>query len=383
MVLEKMPEPAKKLRITGKGRCNVTNACDRDTLFRNLPRGQKFLMSALSRFSPQDTMDFFEAHGVPLKIERGNRVFPVSDKAEDIRRALLRYAESSGATILHEEVKSLLFSGDSVCGVKTANHNYTANAVLLATGGASYPRTGSTGDGYRMATEAGHTVTPILPSLVPIVIKEPFCKDLMGLSLRNVTLTVRNANGKTVFQELGELLFTHFGVSGPLVLSASAYLRTGKVSDYRFFIDCKPGLTDEQLDKRLLRDFAETPNRTMVHLMPGLLPQKLGTLLLRLADIPYDCKANELTREQRKKLASLCKALPLTPVDFRPISEAIVTAGGVSLDEVNPKTMESKIKTGLYFAGELLDADGLTGGFNLQIAFATANAAAEGILAHH
>ncbi len=380
VLLEKMPQSGNKLRLTGKGRCNLTNACDRETLLRQYPRGGKFLYSAVSRFSSEDTVSFFEGRGIPLKVERGNRVFPVSDRAEDIRRALAAYAESAGAVLRQERALRLLLRGNRVTGVLTDRTELSANAVLLATGGMSYPQTGSDGDGYRMAAKAGHTVIPPRPSLIPIVTAEDFCREATGLSLRNVTLTVKDQKGKTVFSELGELLFTHFGVSGPLVLSASAVMQAGKPSDYRLLIDCKPGLTPEQLDARLLRDLSEHGGKTMLRLLPLLLPRKLIPPVLRLADIPPERRADQITREERRRLGQTVKALPLTPVAFRPIEEAIVTCGGVALPEVDPKTMASKKAEGLFFAGELLDIDGYTGGFNLQAAFSTAYAAAFGIL---
>ncbi len=371
MILEQNEQLGRKLRITGKGRCNLTNSCDRDTLLQNIPGNGKFLYSAFSRCTPQDVMDYFEAHGVPLKIERGNRVFPVSNHAEDIVLALQKSIKHAGIAVVHAKAKHLLLENGRCVGVKTIDgREFRAGHTLLATGGMSYPKTGATGDGYRLAAQAGHTIVPPQPSLVPLVTAEHWCQDAMGLSLRNVTL--RLYHGKTcIFTELGEMLFTHFGVSGPLVLSASAMMRKSAPSDYRLEIDLKPGLTPQQLDKRIQRDLAENQNRDLGNILHALLPAKIILPVLRQCEIPPDTKANALTRIQRLTLGNYIKALPLHIRAFRPIEEAIITRGGVSVREVNSKTMESRCCPGLYFAGEILDVDGYTGGFNLQIAFAT------------
>ena len=370
-----------KLSITGKGRCNLTNACDLDTLMRNIPRNPRFLYSAFSRCMPADVMAYFEGLGVPLKTERGRRVFPVSDKAGDVVQALMREMCSNDVEIqMNTAVRRLLIQDGRCTGVQTADGTeYRAKAVLLATGGMSYPRTGSKGGGYRLAEQAGHTVTPRQPSLIPLETAEKDAAEMQGLSLKNVTLTVKNGK-KTVFSELGEMLFTHFGLSGPLVLSASCLMDAEKIADYLLSIDLKPALTPEQLDQRLLRDFADVPNRAVSNVLKSLLPASMIPVMCRRAGLDGDTKANSVTKEQRRALCSAVKSLTYHVTAKRPIAEAIITRGGVSVREVNPNTMESKKLEGLYFAGELLDTDAFTGGFNLQIAFATANAAVEAVL---
>lgn len=375
IILEQNEQLGRKLRITGKGRCNLTNNCDRETLLANIPGNGKFLYSAFSRCMPQDVMAYFEELGVPLKTERGNRVFPVSDRAEDIVQALQKAIRRAGIPVIRGEAAHLILEDNRCCGIRTTDgREFRAGTTLLATGGVSYPKTGSTGTGYQLAEEAGHSIVPPMPSLVPLVTQETWCRDAMGLSLRNVTLRLYRGD-KCVFEELGEMLFTHFGVSGPLVLSASAVMRKGQPQDYRMEIDLKPGLTPEQLDKRIQRDLTDSPNRDLGNILHALLPAKLILPVLKLCRIPPDTKANSMTREQRLTLGKLVKAVPLQVKAFRPIEEAIVTRGGVSVREVNAKTMESKCCPGLYFAGEILDVDGYTGGFNLQIAFATAYSA--------
>ena len=375
MILEHNKQLGRKLRITGKGRCNLTNNCDRDTLLANIPANGKFLYSALSRYTPQDVMAYFEGLGVPLKTERGNRVFPVSDRAEDIVQALQKAVQRAGIPVVHGNAAHLILEQGRCLGVRTADgREFRAGTTLLATGGLSYPKTGSDGTGYRLAEEAGHTIVPPMPSLIPLVTKENWCRDAMGLSLRNVTLRLYRGE-KCVFEDLGEMLFTHFGVSGPLVLSASALMRKGSPEDYRLEIDLKPGLTPEQLDKRIQRDLAESPNRDLGNILHALLPAKLILPVLRLCGIAPDTKANTLTKAQRLTLGSCIKAVSLHVRAFRPIEEAIITRGGVSVKEVDARTMASKRCEGLYFAGEILDLDGYTGGFNLQIAWSTGHAA--------
>lgn len=375
MILEHNKQLGRKLRITGKGRCNLTNNCDRDTLLANIPANGKFLYSALSRCTPQDVMAYFEGLGVPLKTERGNRVFPVSDRAEDIVQALQKAVQRAGIPVVHGDAAHLILEQGRCLGVRTADgREFRAGTTLLATGGLSYPKTGSDGTGYRLAEEAGHTIVPPMPSLIPLVTKENWCRDAMGLSLRNVTLRLYRGE-KCVFEDLGEMLFTHFGVSGPLVLSASALMRKGSPEDYRLEIDLKPGLTPEQLDKRIQRDLAESPNRDLGNILHALLPAKLILPVLRLCGIAPDTKANMLTKAQRLTLGGCIKAVSLHVRAFRPIEEAIITRGGVSVKEVDARTMASKRCEGLYFAGEILDLDGYTGGFNLQIAFSTAYSA--------
>ncbi len=377
VVLEKNERPARKVLITGKGRCNVTNDCDRDAFLQNIPQNPRFLFSALSQLSPRETMAFFESQGLPLKTERGSRVFPCSDQAKDVADTLVRYAKDAGAQFVTGTAASLLFKEDAVRGVALSDgRELFASSVIVATGGLSYPKTGSTGDGYRFARAAGHKVVQPGASLVPIVIEEPWCRDLMGLSLRNVTLTAaRQGVSHPVYQELGEMLFTHFGVSGPLVLSASAHIRGLPKERYSLSVDLKPGLSPEQLDARLLRDFAKFQNRDLINSLGDLLPRKLIPVIVALSGIPFERKVHQITREERARLVSLMKGLTMTVKGFRPVEEAIVTTGGVDVAQVNPKTMESKLKKGLYFAGEVLDVDGYTGGFNLQIAFSTGYAA--------
>lgn len=371
-------ELGKKLRITGKGRCNVTNACDLDGLMRNIPRGGRFLYSAFSACMPTDVMAFFEAAGVPLKIERGNRVFPVSDSAADIVAALGRACKQGGVTILPCQVTGLLLE-DGVCkGVQAGDTAYAAEAVLVATGGSSYPLTGSDGSGYALARQAGHTVTPLVPSLVPFVTEEQDAAEMMGLSLKNVTLGLYDGK-KKLYQEQGEMLFTHFGVSGPLVLSASCHIARMERGRYRLLIDMKPALTPEQLDQRVLRDFGEVPNRALSNVLSKLLPKAMIPVVLRRIGLDGSLPVHQVTKAQRQALCGIVKALPYTIRDFRPIKEAIITSGGVSLKEIDPKTMASRLVAGLYFAGEILDADAYTGGFNLQIAFATGYAAGQHI----
>ena len=390
LLLERNPRLGRKLLITGKGRCNVTNNCDLDTLMANIPRNPRFLYSAFHSFGPADTMEFFESRGLPLKTERGNRVFPVSDRAADVAAVLEKGLRDPNVTVRTGRAVELLLEDGRVLGGRCEDGTeYRAGAVLLATGGKSYPLTGSTGDGYALAEQAGHRIVPLAPSLIPVVTAEKDPREMQGLSLNNVTLTVTR-NGKPVFSELGELLFTHFGVSGPLVLSASAhmageapeaqtegaYASMLRGKDYRMAIDWKPGLTPEQLDKRLLRDFGKCQNKDIINSLGELLPRKSIPVMLRRAGIPFETKVNAMTREQRRSLLEALKGFELTPVGFRPIEEAIVTSGGVDVREVNPKTMESKKVSGLYFAGEVLDVDGYTGGFNLQIAFSTGYLAA-------
>ena len=381
-LLERNDRLAKKVRITGKGRCNVTNNCaDLQTLIAQIPGNGRFLYSAFSAFMPADTMRFFEELGVALKTERGNRVFPVSDSAHDIAEALVRFARQSGVRFATGRASELRVQNGCVCGVLTEDGTtYDCSRVIVATGGLSYPLTGSTGDGYRFAASVGHTIIEPKPSLVPLVCHEGFCSDLMGLSLRNVTLqAIDTKKSRTIYSELGEMLFTHFGVSGPLVLSASAHMRQMERGRYALSIDLKPALTPEQLDKRVQRDFADNINRNYINALNGLLPKKLVPVIVKLSGIPASLKTNQITREQRQNLVSLLKDLRLTVTGFRPVDEAIVTSGGVKTAEVDPKTMQSKIIGGLYFAGEVLDTDAYTGGFNLQIAFSTGRLAGQNV----
>lgn len=378
VLLEKNGETGKKLRITGKGRCNVTNNCDVNTLIQQIPTNGRFLYGAANRFSPADTMRYFESYGLPLKTERGNRVFPVSDSARDVCRVFAQNLKDCGVTVLQETAAELLLEDGRLSGVRCkSGRTVEARRVLIATGGLSYPGTGSTGDGYALAQAVGHTIVPCRPSLVPLVVEETWPGEAMGLSLKNVTLTLWDAKRKAVlFAEQGEMLFTHFGVSGPLVLSASAHIRPMEPDRYRLLVDLKPALSEKQLDARLLRDFAANSNRDFGNSLGALLPRKLIAPVVRLSGIPYGQKVHQITHEQRAALVALLKKLPMTVADFRPIEEAIITSGGVSVKEVSPKTMESRLLPGLYFAGEVLDLDAYTGGFNLQIAFSTAYSAA-------
>lgn len=372
-VLERRERPARKLLLTGKGRCNLTNDCPSlQKLVENVPRNGKFLYGAFSRFMPADVMKFFEGEGVKLKTERGGRVFPVSDSAADIADALVKFA-GRGAKIVRGRAARLLFDGSSVSGVETESGDVVkAEKIIIATGGLSYPNSGSTGDGYKLARSAGHAVIKPVPSLVPLELCEGFCADLAGLSLRNTAIRVVDSeSGKTVYTDFGEMLFTPFGASGPMILSASAHMRDMKKGKYKIFIDLKPALSLEKLDARILRDFSENPNKNFINALDSLLPKKLVPVVAKLGGLKASLKVNQITRESRLKLARLLKEFAVVVSDFRPIEEAIITSGGVDVSEINPKTMESKLAKGLYFAGEVIDADAYTGGFNLQIAFST------------
>lgn len=371
VLLEPNKMLGKKLRITGKGRCNVTNNCDIKTVLANIPGDGRFLYSALNRFEPRDTMALFESLGVPLKTERGNRVFPVSDRSHDIANALERAYAHAGGRILHACATDILTRDGAVSAVVTTEGTIDCGAAVVCTGGMSYPLTGSTGDGYRFAQQFGHTVTPLRASLVPLESNDPWCAEMQGFSLRNVTLTVYDEHNKQVYSDLGEMLFTHFGVSGPLVLSASAHMRDCSQHSYRLSIDLKPALDEKKLDARILRDFQKYANRDFKNALYDLAGHAMIPVLVRLSGIPEDTKVNTVTREQRHKLVELFKHFPVSVCGTRPISEAIITSGGVSVKEINPRTMASKRMPGLYFAGEVLDLDAYTGGYNLQIAWST------------
>ena len=379
-VLERNERPARKVMITGKGRCNVTNNCDSlDELISNVPVNGRFLYSAFSSFMPRDTMELFEDMGVPLKTERGNRVFPVSDKAVDIVDALTAFATDDGAQIVNARATELIIEDGCVKGVMTeSGEAFYAQKVLVATGGKSYPVTGSTGDGYDFARQVGHTVTELKPSLVSLVCHEGFCTDLQGLALKNVAIkVVDTAKKKEIYKDMGEMLFTHFGVSGPMILSASSHMRNMEKGRYQIFVDMKPALTPEQLDSRILRDFSENNNKNFINSLGGLLPRKMIPVVVKLSGIKPTEKVNQITKEQRARLVSVLKEFKITVNDFSPIKDAIVTSGGVKVSEINPKTMESKLCQNLYFAGEVIDVDAYTGGFNLQIAFSTGHLAGE------
>ena len=385
ILLEKNDNCGKKLRITGKGRCNVTNDCSTEEFLQNVPTNPRFLYSALSTLSTQDVKDFFESEGVPLKTERGKRVFPVSDKAQDIVSALVSACKARGVNIINEKALSLIidkidkdnnYNNAKIKGVITERGEYFADAVIVCTGGRSYTRTGSDGDGYAFAKSAGHTVTPLLPSLVPIVCAGKLCPSLQGLSLKNVSLSIINkATKKEVYSDFGEMMFTHFGITGPMVLSASAHIPDIASGKYEAIINLKPALDEKTLDTRILSDFSKYSNKDLINALGDLLPQKLIPVTVSLSGIDPRKKINSITREERRALIDVIRGLRLTLIGFRPIDEAIITKGGVSVKEIDPKTMESKKCSGLYFAGEVIDVDAYTGGFNLQIAFSTGNLA--------
>lgn len=377
-LIEKNEKLGKKIYITGKGRCNLTNDCLPDEFLQNVLHGSKFLTGAIYSFSPQKTMEWMEEYGLSLKTERGNRVFPESDHASDVTKTLEKACRSVGVKIrLNESVSEILCSEEGVTGVRTSSGEYPADAVIVATGGLSYPSTGSTGDGYRFAKEVGHAIVAPMPSLVGLNAKGDF-KDLQGISLKNVVLTAERG-GKVLFSEFGEMLFTHYGVSGPLVLSLSAQINRLPIGEVTLKIDLKPALDEKKLDERLVRDLTERKNERMKNVIRGLLPQGLSFSVLRLASVNPEKQANALSKEERKNLVTVLKNYPVYPFSLRDFSEAIITSGGVDLKGINPKTMESKLKKGLYFCGEVLDLDAYTGGFNLQIAFATGFAAGNAV----
>ena len=370
-VFEKNDRVGKKLAITGKGRCNVTNDCDNQEFLKNVISNPKFLYASINYLSTADVKSFFEGLGVELKTERGRRVFPVSDKAQDIVNALKGAVLDYGCKIVNEKVTGLVTENGEIKGLKTVKDTYLFDAVIVSTGGMSYPQTGSDGDGYRFARGEGIEVTPILPSLVPLETTEGL-QEIMGVSLKNVTLKIRNnENGKIVFEELGEMLFTHFGLTGPLVLSASCHMQGMKRAKYSALIDFKPALDRQTLDNRILSDFSKQLNKDFQNSLGSLLPSKIIPFMVRKSGIDPQAKVNSITKEQRTSLVDTLKSLTLEIYGFRPLNEAIVTQGGVKTNEINPSTMESKIVKGLYFAGEVIDVDAYTGGYNLQIAFST------------
>ena len=381
LLIEKNEKLGKKLFITGKGRCNVTNACEQDKLFENIVSNPKFLYSAFYDFDNRQMMDLIEKAGCPLKVERGERVFPVSDHSSDIIAAMERLLQQKGVEVrLHTAVREVMAEDGKIMGVLLKDgRSMAADAVILATGGLSYPTTGSTGDGHRMAGELGHTQKECTPALVPMEIKEPWCGQLQGLSLKNVTLTMA-CGKKKVWQGFGEMLFTHFGISGPLVLSASSYYNKCKdKDDVTVTIDLKPALTAEQLDKRILREFEQNLNKQLKNVIGSLYPSKLTPVMIDLSGIGGEKKIHEITRQERDRLTTVTKGLQMHVSGLRDYTEAIITQGGVKVKEVNPSTMESKLVKGLYFAGELLDLDAVTGGFNLQIAWSTGHLAGSSI----
>ncbi len=384
LLVEKNDRMGKKLRITGKGRCNLTNDCDNEEFLQNVPTNPRFLYAALSAFDTQDTKAYFEALGVPLKVERGKRVFPVSDKAADVVEALVRHCREVGVEFLGGRVSAVLTDAadrkGTVTGVRVGGKDIEAQAVILCTGGCSYPVTGSDGGGYRLAERLGHTVVPPRPSLVPLVCAGNICARMMGLSLRNVRLKVMDTRkDKCVYEDFGEMLFTHYGVTGPLILSASAHIPDVESGAYELHINLKPALDAAELDARLLSDFKKYANRDFINALGDLLPLKAIEPIVELSGIDPRRKVNSITREERRALAAVLQDLTVKPVRPRPIAEAIITKGGIKVSEVNPGTMESKLVSGLYFAGEILDLDAYTGGFNLQIAFSTARLAGENV----
>lgn len=377
-VIEKMERPARKLMITGKGRCNVTNATfELEDLISYVPTNPRFLYSAFSNFMPYDTMSLFEELGVPLKIERGNRVFPESDKAVDIVDALVNYCKSSGAQIIRGTARAFECDGNKITSVILEDKTkIPCDKVAVCTGGKSYPLTGSTGDGYALAKSVGHTVTEIKPSLVPLVCSNHFIPKLQGLSLKNISISLLE-NEKEIYSDFGEMLFTHYGLSGPVILSASSHIRNMGKKQYKVIIDLKPALDAQALDKRIQRDFTELSNKDFINSLNKLLPKKLIPVIVLLSGISPSAKVNQITKDERHKLVYLIKNFEVNISGFRPVEEAIVTSGGINVKEIDPRTMKSKIIDNLYFAGEVIDVDAYTGGFNLQIAFSTAVLCAE------
>ena len=373
-LLEPNERLGKKLNITGKGRCNVTNNCSTEELLQNTPCNGRFLYSAFAGYDTADVIAFFEMHGVPMKTERGNRVFPVSDRAFDISGALEKYMKQLCISVIRDRAVSLVVEEGVLRGVNGERQQYEASRVIVATGGVSYPLTGSTGDGYELAKSVGHTIVEPRGSLVPLCSAGDLCQRLQGLSLRNVALRVYEDN-KKIYEDFGEMLFTHFGVSGPLILSSSSHMRKYGKAKYRLEIDLKPALDEQTLDKRILSDFTKHSNSDFANVLVELLPRKLIDPFVELTGIDPHTKVHDITREQRRKMLELLKALPVEIIGPRPVRDAIITSGGVNVKEVNPSTMESKLLSGLYFAGEVLDVDAYTGGFNLQIAWSTGHLA--------
>ncbi len=378
IILEKNQKIGRKLYITGKGRCNVTNNCDIETVIANTPTNSRFLYSALNRFSPQDTMDFFEANGVPLKTERGNRVFPVSDKAEDIVDTLFKVSKQAGCKIINEKAEDIIIENHSITGVKTSKRIIHCDKIIVACGGKSYPLTGSDGDGYKFAKKAGHNIIPLKPSLVPLESDDKFCKEMSGLQLKNIAVSLidNNTNSK-IYDDFGEMFFTCYGISGAVILSASSHIRKTPLKRYSISIDLKPALSEEQLNARLIREFNKNHTKEYTDILHSLLPLRMIDVFARLSEISPHKKCSEITKTERYRIISLLKNFRVSINGFRPIEEAIVTSGGVDTKEINPKTMQSKLIKGLYFAGEVIDFDCYTGGFNLQSAFATGVLAGE------
>jgi len=380
ILLDKNKFPGKKLKITGKGRCNITNSADIEDFIKNVPTNPRFLYSAFYSFTNDDIVALLNKYGVKTKVERGGRIFPESDSARDVCDALKKYALKSNVEYKCTEATKILVEDGRVCGVGCRDGDIECDAVVLATGGASYPLTGSDGGGYNLAKKVGHTIIPPKPSLIPIVTKEKWVSELMGLSLKNIEITVKNSKDKKIYADFGEMLFTHFGVSGPVILSASAHIRDLEKENYKIYIDLKPALSFEKLEKRILRDFEEFKNKHLINALDELLPKALIPVIIRLSGIPPHKEVNSVTKEERQSLIKNIKGLELCVSGFRPIDEAIITSGGIKVSEINPSTMESKLVEGLYFAGEVIDVDAYTGGFNLQIAYSTGYLAAQSIL---
>lgn len=380
ILIEKNKFLGKKLRITGKGRCNITNNADIEEFINNVPTNPRFLYSAFYSFTNQDIIALLNSLGVKTKVERGERVFPESDSAKDVADALKKYALSKNVTLITDEVTELLEKDKKITGVKTKKGEFFADYVILATGGCSYPLTGSDGMGYELSQKIGHSIVTPKPSLIPIVTKEKWVADMMGLSLKNIEISVLNKKGKKIYKDFGEMLFTHFGVSGPVILSASAHMKNLDKEDYKISIDLKPALDFEKLDKRICRDFEQFKNKHIINALDELLPKALIPVIIKLSGIPEHKAVNSITKEERHELIKTIKELVVSVKEFRPIDEAIITSGGIKVGEINPSTMESKIIDGLYFAGEIIDVDAYTGGFNLQIAYSTGYLAAKSII---
>lgn len=378
-LIEKNKILAKKVRITGKGRCNITNSADIEDIIKNIPTNAKFLYSALYSFSNYSVIDFFNSHGVETKEERGGRIFPKSDSARDVAEALVKFALKKNVKKLSTAAREIKIEDGKVKGVFTDNGFVDAAAVILATGGKSYPLTGSDGSGYEIAKKAGHTIIPPYPSLVPVVTGEKWVSKLMGLSLKNVSLKLYSESKKPIFEDFGEMIFTHFGISGPIVLSASAHIKNTDKIPYSIKLDLKPALSEEQLDKRIQRDFLKFGRKHFINALDELLPKTMIPVIIELSGIDPHKETGSVTKEERQRLCSILKALPLSVKRLCDISEAIITSGGVKVSEIDPSTMESKLVKGLYFAGEVIDVDAYTGGFNLQIAFSTGHLAGESV----
>lgn len=380
ILIEKNKFLGKKLRITGKGRCNITNNADIDDFIKNVPTNSRFLYSAFHTFTNTDIIELLNNLGVKTKVERGERIFPVSDSAKEVADALKRYALRKNVDLICDSAVNIIVEDNKVKGVKTTKGTYFADAVILATGGRSYPLTGSDGSGYKIAEQCGHTIITPKPSLIPIITNEKWVADLMGLSLKNIEISVYNKKHKKIYTDFGEMLFTHFGVSGPVILSASAHMKNPESEEYTISIDLKPALDVEKLDKRICRDFEEFKNKHIINALDELLPKALIPVIINLAGIPPHKAVNSITKIERSALLKCIKELTVTVKGFRPIDEAIITSGGVKVSEINPSTMESKLIENLYFAGEIIDVDAYTGGFNLQIAYSTAYLAAQSII---